>query len=103
MRTDGEGPSPLGRRRTKSKPRTEYPAHAQAVPGLEGMLAKEDEAQRKASVNAVAMETDASSSMLWRWTKGVAPCAVKAACTVLNGGDEETYRKVTRLVPTQPR
>ena len=37
----------------------------------------------------------------WRPTKGVAPCAVKVACTVLNGGDEETYRKATRLVPTQ--
>ena len=36
-------------------------------------------------------------------TKGVEPCAVKAASTVLNGGDEETYRKATRLVPTQPR
>ena len=24
-------------------------------------------------------------------TKGAAPCAVKVACTVLNGGDEETY------------
>ena len=39
----------------------------------------------------------------WRWTKGAAPCAVQAARTVLNGGDEETYRKATRLVPTQPR
>ncbi len=38
-----------------------------------------------------------------RKTEGAAPCAVKAACTVLNGGDEETYRKATRLVPTQPR
>jgi hypothetical protein len=37
----------------------------------------------------------------WRMTKGAAPCAVKVACTVLNGGDEETYRKATRLVPTQ--
>jgi hypothetical protein len=37
----------------------------------------------------------------WRTTKGAAPCAVKVACTVLNGGDEETYRKATRLVPTQ--
>jgi hypothetical protein len=26
---------------------------------------------------------------------------VKVARTVLNGGDEETYRKATRLVPTQ--
>src|SRR5437899_2184230 len=38
----------------------------------------------------------------WRLTKGAAPCAVQAARTVLNGGDEETYRKATRLVPTQP-
>src|SRR5215475_1935803 len=37
-----------------------------------------------------------------RRTEGVAPCAVQAARTVLNGGDEEMYRKVTRLVPTQP-
>src|SRR5438093_11471921 len=37
-----------------------------------------------------------------RRPEGVAPWAVKAARTVLNGGDEETYRKVTRLVPTQP-
>ena len=65
------------------------------------MLAKEDEAQRNASVNAVEMETNASGSLLWRLTKGVEPCAVKAARTVLNGGDEETYRKATRLVPTQ--
>ena len=26
---------------------------------------------------------------------------MKVACTVLNGGDEETYHKATRLVPTQ--
>ena len=37
----------------------------------------------------------------WRMTKGAAPCAVKVARTVLNGGDEETYHKATRLVPTQ--
>ena len=37
----------------------------------------------------------------WRPTKGAAPCAVKVARTVQNGGDEETYRKATRLVPTQ--
>ena len=37
----------------------------------------------------------------WRRIKGAAPCAVKVARTVLNGGDEETYRKATRLVPTQ--
>jgi hypothetical protein len=33
--------------------------------------------------------------------EGVEPDAVKAASPVLNGGDEETYRKATRLVPTQ--
>jgi len=27
----------------------------------------------------------------WRMTKGAAPCAVKIARTVLNGGIEETY------------
>src|SRR5262245_41553086 len=37
----------------------------------------------------------------WRLTKGAAPDAVKAACPVLNGGDEETYPQATRLVPTQ--
>ena len=37
----------------------------------------------------------------WRTTKGVAPCAVKVARTVLNGEDEETGRKVLRLVLTQ--
>ena len=39
----------------------------------------------------------------WRRTAGAEPCAVKAACTVLNGGDEETAGKATRLVPTQLR
>ena len=38
----------------------------------------------------------------WRLTKGAEPCAVKAARTVLNGGDEETCGNATRLVPTQP-
>ena len=37
----------------------------------------------------------------WRGTKGAEPCAVKAASTVLNGEDEETGRKVLRLVLTQ--
>jgi hypothetical protein len=49
------------------------------------------------------METDASELLLWRSTTGAAPCAVKAARTVLNGGDEETCGNVTRLVPTQLR
>jgi hypothetical protein len=47
------------------------------------------------------METDASELLLWRSTTGAEPCAVKAASTVLNGGDEETCSNVTRLVPTQ--
>jgi insertion element IS1 protein InsB len=37
----------------------------------------------------------------WRVTKGAAPDAVKAARPVLNGGREETCRRVTRLAPTQ--
>jgi hypothetical protein len=49
------------------------------------------------------METDASELLLWRSTTGAEPCAVKAASTVLNGGDEETCGNVTRLVPTQLR
>jgi len=39
----------------------------------------------------------------WRLTKGVEPCAMKVASTVLNGEDEETDRKALRLVLTQPR
>jgi hypothetical protein len=39
----------------------------------------------------------------WRRTAGVEPCEVKTSSTVLNGRDEETYRKATRLVPTQLR
>ena len=46
------------------------------------------------------METEAPYS-LWRMTPGAAPDAVKAARPVLNGGREETCRKVTRLAPTQ--
>ena len=40
-------------------------------------------------------------SLLGRWTKGVEPCAVKAACTVLNGEREETGGG-PRLALTQP-
>ena len=70
---------------------------------MEGMLVKWDQAQRNVSVNAVEMETDASWFFVpWRLTKGAEPCAVKAASTVLNGGDGETGRKVLRPVPTQP-
>ena len=47
------------------------------------------------------METDATSRVVWRLTTGAEPCAVKAASTVLNGGDEATGHKVLRLVPTQ--
>ena len=39
----------------------------------------------------------------WRRTSGAAPDAVKAARPVLNGEDEETGRKVLRLVLTQRR
>ena len=38
---------------------------------------------------------------VWRMTSGAAPDAVKAARPVLNGEDEETGRKVLRLVLTQ--
>src|SRR6266705_2835306 len=48
------------------------------------------------------METEAPY-FTWRRTSGVAPDAVKAARPVLNGGREETCRKVTRLAPTQRR
>src|SRR6266850_8565647 len=46
------------------------------------------------------METGASC-YVWRRTSGAAPDAVKAARPVLNGEDEETGRKVLRLVLTQ--
>src|SRR5207237_1572525 len=48
------------------------------------------------------METEAPCST-WRRTSGAAPDAVKAARPVLNGGCEETCRRVTRLAPTQRR
>src|SRR5215813_10847400 len=46
------------------------------------------------------METE-SPCYAWRRTSGAAPDAVKAARPVLNGEDEETGRKVLRLVLTQ--
>jgi insertion element IS1 protein InsB len=46
------------------------------------------------------METEAPC-YTWRMTSGAAPDAVKAARPVLNGGCEETRRRVTRLAPTQ--
>ena len=46
------------------------------------------------------METDAPC-YAWRMTSGAEPGAVKAASPVLNGEDEETDRKVLRLVLTQ--
>jgi insertion element IS1 protein InsB len=46
------------------------------------------------------METEAPC-YTWRMTSGAAPDAVKAARPVLNGGCEETCRRVTRLAPTQ--
>jgi hypothetical protein len=42
------------------------------------------------SVYAGEMSRDASWAPPWRRTAGVEPSAVKAARTVLNGGDEET-------------
>ena len=46
--------------------------------------------------------TISSERGLWKSTrKGNSLTAYSTACTVLNGGDEETYRKATRLVPTQ--
>jgi len=53
-------------------------------------------------VKATEMETEAPC-YTWRRTSGAAPDAVKAARPVLNGGREETCRKVTRLAPTQRR
>jgi hypothetical protein len=102
-RTAGAGPAPLGSRRTQRRQRPQDPANAPAVPCWEGRLAQEAAAQRQAAVKAVARATEASWCWRWRVTEGVAPCAVQAARTVRNGGDEETYRKATRLVPTQPR
>src|SRR5919202_294973 len=52
------------------------------------------------SVEAAEMETEAPC-YTWRRTSGAAPDAVKAARPVLNGGREETCRRVTRLAPTQ--
>src|SRR6266446_4371975 len=81
MGTAGEGPSPLERWEQR------YPANAQAVHG-------------ECTVELEKWEQTLHGDP-WRMTKGAAPCAVKVACTVLNGGDEETYHKATRLVPTQ--
>ena len=52
----------------------------------------------------VSENAKAARWSVWHQEKnqGVEPCAVKAASTVLNGGDEETCGNVTRLVPTQP-
>ena len=52
----------------------------------------------------VSENAKAARWSVWHQEKnqGVEPCAVKAARTVLNGGDEETCGNVTRLVPTQP-
>jgi hypothetical protein len=50
---------------------------------------------------AGAMRRDASWRWPWSRTEGVEPDAVKAARTVLNGGDEETCGNATRLVPIQ--
>ena len=45
------------------------------------------------TVNSVELgkcEGTLQGALPWRRTAGVEPCAVKAASTVLNGGDEET-------------
>jgi hypothetical protein len=48
------------------------------------------------------MGRNASRTLLGEWIGGAEPDALKGARPVLNGGREETGRKVTRLVPTQP-
>jgi hypothetical protein len=46
--------------------------------------------------------TRGSEGGRWKSThRGNSLAAYPTACTVLNGGDEETYRQATRLVPTQ--
>ena len=47
------------------------------------------------------MGRNASSAWLGEWIGGAEPDALKGARPVLNGGREETCRKVTRLAPTQ--
>ena len=42
------------------EPANQVPSERARCPLMEGMLAKEDQAQRNASVNAVEMETDAA-------------------------------------------
>ena len=42
------------------------------------------------SVELGKCEGTLQGALPWRRTAGVEPCAVKAASTVLNGGDEET-------------
>src|SRR5687767_7527778 len=53
------------------------------------------------SVEAGERRRDASWCVPGRRTAGAEPYAVKAARTVLNGGDEDTCGSVTRLVPIQ--
>src|SRR5687768_17315246 len=53
------------------------------------------------AVEAGERRRDASWGLPGRRTAGAEPYAVKAARTVLNGGDEETCGSVTRLVPIQ--
>jgi hypothetical protein len=48
------------------------------------------------------MGRNASRTLLGEWIGGAEPDALKGARPVLNGGREETCRKVTRLAPTQP-
>src|SRR5712691_3245532 len=72
----------LRKDRTKGTQRT----RKLATGNVRGMLRKWEGTLREAS--------------LGEWTEGAEPCKVKALSTVLNGGREETCRKVTRLAPT---
>jgi hypothetical protein len=101
-RPHGAGPAPVAGRRTKRRRRTKSPANASAVHArfFSCRLAPGDETR----VKSCGGRRHGNSGFMvapWRGTKGVEPCAVQAARTVLNGGDEDTYRKATRLVPTQ--
>ncbi len=72
----------LRKDRTKGTQRT----RKLSTGNVRGMLRKWEGTLREAS--------------LGEWTEGAEPCKVKALSTVLNGGREETCRKVTRLAPT---
>ena len=95
-------PLASGRMASKGRGRTTDPATAHAVQErgaragwCHGMQ------HRGIAVEAIAMATEAAARVLGRATTGGEPCAGQAARTVRNGGDAETCRNVTRLVPTQ--